>query len=434
MISGSEYISSRLPGFSVGRHRNLLRQNFYHRFRITLLVSAIFFFPVIVYSQSKISLSEAIEIATKNNLSLNNERLKTEHAKALIKSAANIPATQLNTEFGQFNSSFFDTRFSVSQSFAMPAVYNRQKELFTKDWEATMLNVSMKEYELKKAITETFYSHLYLQEKEKLLITIDSLYANLLQKANMRLQKGESNILEKTTFETQRTAIALQLTQSKQQMQMIEEIFQLLLNTDQKHIPAGNLKMVEQDLADLSTIQNHPALKVAAQQQQIAKANTDVERSKLLPELVAGYNNMSVQGTGADDINYSAGHRFHSGQIGIGIPIFTGAQKARVKASRINEQVAENNFNIEKQALQNSYLKYLVQYRQNSNMLELYQNGYLKNVTIIKETANRQFLNGEINYLEFVMLLNQAINIQSGYIDLLNEHNKSVVALIYLNK
>lgn len=389
---------------------------------------------ITIRAQTPIMLNDAVDIAIKNNLSLNNERLKTEYAKALIKSAANIPATQLNGEFGQFNSSYFDTRFSVSQSFSMPVVYNRHKQLFTKEWEATILNVSMKEYELKKAVTETFYSHLYLQEKEKLLKGIDSLYANLLQKANLRLQKGESNVLEKTTFETQRTAVSLQLAQAKQQMLMIEEIFQLLLNTDQKYIPSGNLKLAEQGLTDLSSIQEHPALKIAAQQQQIAKANTDVEKSKLLPELLAGYNNMSIRGTGADDVKYSAGQRFHSGQVGIGIPIFTGSQKARVKASRINEQVAENNFKIEKQALQNSYLRYLAQYRQTSSMLELYQNEYLKSVKIIKETANRQFLNGEINYLEFVMLINQAINIQSGYIDLLSEYNKSVIALVYLNK
>lgn len=192
--------------------------------------------------------------------------------------------------------------------------------------------------------------------------------------------------------------------------------------------------MNELQLPDLSALNEHPYLKIATQQQQIAKANTDVERSKLLPELIAGYNNSSIQGTGADEVKYSAGHRFHSGQLGIGIPIFTGAQKARIRASRINEQIAANNYNIEKQMLQNTYLKYLSQFQQNKQMLNLYQNQYLKNVSTIKETANRQFVNGDINYLEFVMLINQSINIENGYIDMMNEYNRSLIALIYLNK
>ena len=403
--------------------------------RSRILPVALCLLPFISISQTPITLNEALDMAVKNNLSISNERLRTGYAKELIRSAANIPATQLNGEFGQFNSSYFDTKFGVSQSFAMPAVYQRQKQLFTKEWEAALMNVSLKEYELKRVVTETFYSHIYLQEKEKLLNSIDSLYANLLQRANLRLQKGESNILEKTTFETQRTAIQLQLEQAKQQMLMIEEIFKLLLNTGNRYIPAAiNLSLGDQALLNLESLREHPALKIAEHQQQIAKAATDVERSKLLPDLVIGYNNTNFQGAGPDNKVYTAGDRFHSGQVGIGIPIFTGAQKARIKASRINEQIALNNYDIEKQALQNAYLKYLAQYNQYRQMISLYQNQYLKNITTIKETANRQFLNGDINYLEFVMLINQAISIQNGYVDLLNEYNKSVISLMYLDK
>lgn len=440
MIQTYEYVSSALRRTlvlqNINHHLQLYHSNHCNTFfRNAGVLLATILFVATAFGQTQITLSDAIETAVKNNLTISNERLKTEHAKTLIKSAANLPSTMLNGEFGQFNSAYFDTRVAVSQSFSMPAVYNRQKQLFTKEWEASMLNVSLKEFELKKMVTETFYGHIYLKEKEKLLTSIDSLYENLLQKASLRLQKGESNVLEKTTFETQRTGIQLQLVQIKQQLLMVEEIIKLLLNTDVQYVPsATGFKMNEQQLPDLSNLQEHPYLKIAGQQQQIAKANIDVERSKLLPELIAGYSNTSIQGTGANDVKYTAGQRFHSGQLGIGIPIFTGAQKARIKASRINEQIATNNYNIEKQALQNTYLKSQIQYQQNKRMLLLYQDQYLKNVNTIKETANRQFVNGDINYLEFVMLINQAIHIENGYIDMLNEYNNSLIALMYLNK
>jgi cobalt-zinc-cadmium resistance protein CzcA len=41
----------------------------------------------------------------------------------------------------------------------------------------------------------------------------------------------------------------------------------------------------------------------------------------------------------------------------------------------------------------------------------------LKNAQLIFETANKQFSNGDINYLDWVMLTNQAINLQSNYMD-----------------
>lgn len=246
MIPTSEYKSSLLRRTLV--LHNILRQFLLPRLvkdktplqRRGVLLASIFLVSITVSAQTPITLklNDAIETAVKNNLTISNARLKTEHARALIKSATNVPATQINSELGQFNSSFFDTKISVSQSFSMPAVYNRQKQLFTKEWEASILNVSLKEYELKKVVTETFYNHLYLQEKDKLLIGIDTLYANLLQKAELRLKKGESNLLEKTTFETQRTGIQLQLAQVKQQMLMVEEIFKLLLNTEAQYKPS----------------------------------------------------------------------------------------------------------------------------------------------------------------------------------------------------
>jgi cobalt-zinc-cadmium resistance protein CzcA len=40
----------------------------------------------------------------KNNLSVKNEKLKSEYQQALIKSSANIPHASLNSEYGQINS------------------------------------------------------------------------------------------------------------------------------------------------------------------------------------------------------------------------------------------------------------------------------------------------------------------------------------------
>lgn len=385
-------------------------------------------------AQEPISLENAIDSALKNNLAVNNEKLKTEQARALIQSATTIPATNIISELGQVNSSYFDTKIVVTQTFNFPAVYAKQKNLFTEEWKASVLNVSLRKAEIRKAVIGTFYMYRYWKEKEKLLTGIDSVYNNLLQKAALRLQKGESNILEKTTFETQRNAIAIQLMQIKQEAGVAEQIFQLLLNTSYNYKPAIiTLKIEEPVFADINEIEKHPSLKIISQQQEIAKAATQVEKSKLLPDLLFGYSNASIRGMGADEKKYNAGHRFHSANVGIGIPIFTSAQKARIKASRINEQVSENNYNIEKQSLKNKLATAIIQYQQNKQTIQLYEAAYLKNIHTIKETAYRQFINGEINYLDFVMLNNQAIAIQNNYIDATHNLNQSIIELNYLN-
>ena len=54
------------------------------------------------------------------------------------------------------------------------------------------------------------------------------------------------------------------------------------------------------------------------------------------------------------------------------------------------------------------------------------------NAILISETANRQFLGGDINYLDWVMLVNQALTIHNSYIDTINLYNESVIEWNYL--
>jgi cobalt-zinc-cadmium resistance protein CzcA len=73
-----------------------------------------------------------------------------------------------------------------------------------------------------------------------------------------------------------------------------------------------------------------------------------------------------------------------------------------------------------------------MQYKQNAKMLTDFEVSTLKNADLIKEIANKQFINGEINYLDFVQLLNQSIAIESNYIDAIKTWNESVIQLNYL--
>jgi cobalt-zinc-cadmium resistance protein CzcA len=69
----------------------------------------------------------------------------------------------------------------------------------------------------------------------------------------------------------------------------------------------------------------------------------------------------------------------------------------------------------------------------NSNTINLFETKTLSNAQLIIETANKQFANGEINYLEWVMLTNQAILIKNEYLNSVNNLNESVIQILYLS-
>ncbi len=85
-------------------------------------------------AQDTLNLQEAIQVALKNNLHLKSEKLKEEYLEKMIDTYKDIPPTEIQGEFGQINSAYFDSRFIISQSIHFPAIYKRQKALNTESF------------------------------------------------------------------------------------------------------------------------------------------------------------------------------------------------------------------------------------------------------------------------------------------------------------
>jgi cobalt-zinc-cadmium resistance protein CzcA len=151
-----------------------------------------------------------------------------------------------------------------------------------------------------------------------------------------------------------------------------------------------------------------------------------------MPSITLGYNTATITGTGADNVVYDKSTRFQSAQFGLGIPLFGGAQRAKIKASKIAETIADNEFQKGKMELQQQFLNAQSQYQKSQERLSYYEKTALPNAKIISTTANKQFYNGEINYLDWVMLIHQSIAIQNDYINTVNQYNDAVIQLNYL--
>ena len=387
-----------------------------------------------VNAQEKVDLKTAIDLALKNNRSVKNEILKAEYNQKLIKTANNINQATLSSEFGQINSIYTDSRFGLSQSFSFPTIYSNQRKLLNEEWKSSVLSIALKESEIRKSVSQLYYSILILKEKERLLKEADSIYIVFQEKAELRFKAGESNVLESATAKTQRGSIFLQLRALQEEIELAKLQFQLLLNTENRMEPAPMPSLIPTFYSlDNQSFAKHPLLKIAEQQKNIASANTKLEKSRFLPELSLGYFNASIRGTGADDIFYPSSRRFGSVVLGIGVPIFTSAQKARVNASILSEKMAENNFQIQKSTVETEYLSAMSRFKTYNETLKYFEESSLPEAKKIRQSSYNQFINGEINYLEWVMLNNQVFTLQNNHLDLIRGLNESILQINYLS-
>jgi len=374
----------------------------------------------------------AVDSAVKNSYAMKSEMLMAEYQKKLIKAAWNIDQTDVSVGFGQMNSAYNDNQFAISQSFQFPTVYSKQRKQQEGVWKKANLGVELKKYQIKKEVSQLFYSILILQEKEKLLLETNEVYTQFLQKSNARFEEGESSILEKITAENQQRVIEIQLSDLHLDLEIAKLLFKLQLNIEGDYVPdAESVKYMPKALLDSNEIQNHPYLQRLKQEQSIAKSGTELERSKLLPNLNLGYSNTTMRGTGADDVLYSS-QRFNSGQVGIGIPIFFGSQNAKINAAKVLEKWTENQYALEEQQMSDLFKSTLAKYQKQVIIVDLFESKALKNADLILKTANDQFQNGSINYLEWSMVINQAVAIKTNYLDAIQSLNDKLIELHYL--
>ncbi|MCB9333489.1 MAG: CusA/CzcA family heavy metal efflux RND transporter [Lewinellaceae bacterium] len=380
-----------------------------------------------------INLPEALELAYTNNPELESARLNAQVFEKQSASWLDIEKTNFSVELGQFNSIRFDNKIGIAQTIEFPKVYKTQKLLLTEQARGAQAQVNVSRQMLKVALSRQFYAYLALDGKERLLQQADSLYRIFEGKAVLRFEKGETTVLEKTTAQLQRQQISNLLAMVREDKQIAVRQFNLLLGPEQSRVPqAAQTQLPLPVLADTSGTGQLPQLLLQEHQLNTARRMVDAEKARLLPTLSLGLNSQSIIGYQTIDQTerfFNGWHRFTFAEAGVAVPLFTKAQRARISAAEIEVLRQQNELdwlNQKTRAEQASARQEVSKYWAS---LQFYQNEVLPNAAAIVETADRQFAAGEINYLEWVMLINQHFDLQSQYLDALSQYNQAVLQL-----
>ena len=382
------------------------------------------------FSQTPISLENAINKAFNNNLNIKSGELKINYQEKLKGSAVTIDPLNISAEIGQINSAYTDNRFSINQTIRLPKFYNAQKTLLLEEWKSSVLNLNLQKWQLKKEISLVYNDLKYLDEKKKLLKKADSIFTQYYNRAELRLKKGESNLLEKATAENLKSQANMQLKALEKDKEIALQKLNYLINDGTFYQnEKGKYKILNFESLSTDYAGNPLVLKQLEQEKNIQNAKLATEKTKLIPSFNLAYNNTSMYGNGADDKFYNHSTRFHSGMIGVGIPVFNSAQKSVIEAQKINQQIAENNYQLGLVNLKNQFSQYYGQFQKLNEEIDYYQKTGLNNSESIFKTANNQYFNGEINYLEWTLLVTQAFEIENKYVDKLKELNDNIIEL-----
>ncbi len=381
------------------------------------------------FSQTPISLENAYDKAIQNNLNLKSGQLKVDYQNRIQNSAVAIDPLNINAEIGQINSAYVDNAFSVNQTLRLPKFYKTQKQVLTEQWKNAMLDLDVQKWQLKREIALVYNNLNYLDEKQKLLKKADSIYSNYYKRSEIRLKAGESNILEKTTAEAYRSQAEIQLQNLVKDREISLHQLNYLIN-DGEMYQNEKEKFYLLNLDFDENFNGNPlVLSQLEHQKRIENARLEAEKAKLLPSFNFGINSTTMKGTGSDDKYYNGTQRFQSGLVGVALPVFNSAQKSLIEGQKINQQIAKNNYDIAVRDFKNRYAKTYGEYQKLKSEIDYYKTKGLKNAQTIMFTADLLSKEGEINYLEYTILVNQSLDIQNRYIDAQNNLNEKIIEL-----
>ncbi|MET3114318.1 cobalt-zinc-cadmium resistance protein CzcA [Pedobacter sp. CG_S7] len=381
-------------------------------------------------AQGKITLSAALDTALKNNLSLQVAETEISYQKEFSKSAFDLGKTAIGLEYGQFNSLIKDNKIAVSQSFDFPSVYKKQSAIYKTNVQISETQLRQQALDVETRVKLSYYSLLVLKEKETLLLEADQIYIAFLDKTKQRYQSGDVDVLELAMAENHRLQIAYQLELLRTDYKLLLKRFNVLLNSQLLLEPVSSTAVYTLSLErDKEAIAAHPLMKLQQQQIILLRQQHEFEKSKFLPSLNLGYNTATIVGwqknsAGADQF-FGKEKRFSSLSVGLGVPIFFGAQKSRVKAAKVKIVQQQQELEAVKQQLNVQLETALANYEQQSRLIKSYQLTMLPNAKNIINTSTLKLNAGDIGYLNWAVLINQAIQIRSEYFNTVQQFNQA---------
>ena len=390
----------------------------------TIISVVVLLLTISIQAQNKpLNIEQTIALAIDNNANLKGENLKIEQSNALVGSAFTFDKTSVYYNYDESNLAINNVPlkvFGISQDFKFPTVYFAEKKVNESKVSLQEANFSLQLQQLTKQVYANYYQLSYAKNKAKNYKYLDSLYKDFAQKAKRRFELGETNYLEMITAQSKQKQLETLYKQSLQEVTLYNEQLKKMVQVDSITTVDGLLQKLE--IEQLSANQN-VGLSIFDATINYQKAQTKLEKQKLLPDLNAEY----FQGT-----NSTLNDNIKGYQLGLKIPVLFGGQRSKIKASKIAQDIISEQKQDYQAKLNAEYQSLLAKLQQYEDAINYYETqGQTLSEEIIK-TANRTFKEGEIDFFQYIQSLETAKDIQISYLEQLNQYNQTVITINHL--
>ncbi len=375
--------------------------------------------------QQTLSLDEAISLALQNNNQLKASKFEVDRSRNLIGASIDIDKTQVYYGFDQNNIAVNNAPLHVlglSQSLKFPTVYHAQKKVQQGEVSLAEQQYKLDERMVKLEVSRAFVELSNAQQLVNQYAELDSIFSQFANGAQLKFDLGESNELEQLTAQAKYREVHLKWNQQKENVAGAQLKLNRWIQSDS--LPSISTQQLEQlQPLPLDTIQ-HPALRYYAQMQLLSDQQLKLARQQLLPDIQFDV----FQGT-----NAAANARIYSGvQAGLAIPLWFGSQRSQIKAAKTQQQFIVAQSEDQQRQLISRYQMLLTELEKQQQALVNYNASGEKLADKLLSSSELAYRNGEIDFLQYAQLLEQAITIKTQHLNDLLQYNQTVLDINYI--
>lgn len=389
--------------------------------------------PQTVLSQTrKVSLQECINMALEKNPQMQVANKSVERAKALQGTAWEIDKTELSLSQDPTSGGSPDNALSLSQSIEFPTYYIARHKQLKAETQAERSKAAVVRLSLENDVKAAYYQAVYQAEKLRVLESQDSLLAQYRTLAEKRYKAGETRQLELLSAERLQRENKMEVLAAHNELETALLLLSRLVGSVETVEPKeDSLLPLDWKQASYNYSQT-PDGQYSADRLKASEQAVRVAKNVFAPSLSLSLRNQLVISSWNpydQDRSRFDGGNFMGFEVGVGIPLFYGATRAKVKAARKEREMIALEIKEQEQLRQQEYLSALSRMNAAYVRYTYYNEEGRERSDKMAEQGLLEYSQGEISYLEYMNVLQESIDLRLKRASALNDYNQCVLVM-----
>lgn len=389
--------------------------------------------PQTVLSQTrKVSLQECINMALEKNPQMQVANKSVERAKALQGTAWEIDKTELSLSQDPTSGGSPDNALSLSQSIEFPTYYIARHKQLKAETQAERSKAAVVRLSLENDVKAAYYQAVYQAERLRVLESQDSLLAQYRTLAEKRYKAGETRQLELLSAERLQRENKMEVLAVHNELETAQLLLSRLVGSVETVEPKeDSLLPLDWKQASYNYSQT-PDGQYSADRLKVSEQAVRVAKNGFAPSLSLSLRNQLVISSWNpydQDRSRFDGGNFMGFEVGVGIPLFYGATRAKVKAARKEREMIALEIKEQEQLRQQEYLSALSRMNAAYVRYTYYNEEGRERSDKMAEQGLLEYSQGEISYLEYMNVLQESIDLRLKRASALNDYNQCVLVM-----